>query len=341
MLWELLDRVVGDAEVSDRAAQNRFLRAVRDVEEHLAMVFHRYISGPSPALRIYLNTDDDTKHIQPWDPFLEGHPATLWMPEETLAMPEGTVRVRGFILPHKDRLDPHVHHTAAGPSGWNSQQGFYVYRNRRLLVPGSWLGLGSPRSWTKEEHYKLARIRIDIPNTMDAAWQIDVRKSTARPPNLIRNRLRGLADVVRKQAREVYAHRGDYGPRSRADTLARLWKSTTRNDLRCYRIDRRHPLVTAALELDQDHRIGNLLRLLEETVPVQQIWLDAAEKPENHAAPFEQVADSDVRSAIEHTYQALVTHEGLSPEAARDYLAGMEAFRDHQAVIAALDDRYD
>jgi len=341
VLWELLDRVVGDAEVSDAAAQNRFLQAVRGVEEHLAMVFHRYIAGSSPALRIYLNTDDDANHVQPWDPFLEGHVATISTPEEVLSLPEGTVRVRGFVLPHKDRLDPQVHRTAAGSAGWNSQQGFYVYRNRRLLVPGSWLGLGSPRSWTKEEHYKLARIQMDIPNTMDAAWQIDVRKSTARPPNSIRNRLRGLADAVRKQAREIYAHRGSYGPRSRSEILTRLWQSATRQGLRCYRIDRRHPLVTTAMELDQDHCISNLLRLLEETVPVQQIWLDAAEQPEDHAAPFEQVADSDVRRAIEHTYEALVAHERLSPRAAKDYLMGMEAFRDHQAIITALDDRCD
>ena len=336
VLWELLDRVVGNAESTDESAHNRFLRAIREVEEYLSMVFHRFISGSTPALRIFLNTADDERPVQPWDPFLGGHPATIATPEESIALPEGIVRVQGFVLPHKDRLEPEVHRLAAGPTGWNSQQGFYVYRNTRLLVPGSWLGLGSPRSWTKEEHYKLARIRIDIPNTMDSTWQIDVKKSTARPPATIRGRLKNLADRVRKQAREVYAHRGSYGARTRKEELTRLWRSTTRQGLRCYRIERKHPLVKAALAIDQDKRIDTILRLLEETVPVQQIWLDAAEQPENQAAPFENVADSEVRHAIEQVYRVLVEQEGISPEAAKQYLGSMEAFRDHQAIIVVL-----
>lgn len=46
----------------------------------------------------------------------------------------------------------------AGPEGWTAQQGFYIYRNERLLVAGSWLGLGTGRSWTKDEAHRLARI---------------------------------------------------------------------------------------------------------------------------------------------------------------------------------------
>ena len=37
------------------------------------------------------------------------------------------------------------------------QQGFYVYRNRRLLVAGSCVDVG----FVNEEHNKLARIQVD------------------------------------------------------------------------------------------------------------------------------------------------------------------------------------
>ena len=70
---------------------------------------------------------------------------------------------------------------AGGAQGWTAQQGFYVYRNRRLLVAGSWLGLGSGSKWTKDEAHRLARIRLDINNLSDSDWKIDIRKSSAKP----------------------------------------------------------------------------------------------------------------------------------------------------------------
>src|SRR5439155_17762260 len=101
-----------------------------------------------------------------------------------------TVVVDAYILPHHSKLGPQEYADAGGPHGWVAHQGFYIYRNSRLLVPGDWLGLGVK----KEEHYKLARIRIDLPNTLDAPWGIDIKKSTARVPvELSRNRWRALA----------------------------------------------------------------------------------------------------------------------------------------------------
>ena len=340
VLWERMDRIVGDVSPSDVAARGRFLAAANAVEEHLGMVFHRFLSPDKPKLRIFLNGQHDDSAVRPWDPFIENHPATTATPEETLRFPDGDVQLRGFILPHKDRLTTEEHKLAAGPAGWNAQQGFYVYRGDRLLVPGSWLGLGKPRPWTKEEHYKLARISIAIPNSMDLSWQIDVRKSIARPPSAIRDRLRELADSVRKDAREVYAHRGSYGPRKKCESPIRLWNPVTRAGQRTYRIDREHALVRAALALDahQDKRVGPLLRVLEETVPVQQIWLDTAESPDQHATPFQSTAESEVRRAIEDIFRVLTEHEGMSPDDATSVLARMDAFRDYRAIIYSLVD---
>jgi hypothetical protein len=210
VLWECLDRVVGDASVRDKTTHDRFMNSINSVEDYLAMVFHRFLEGTNPKLEIFINGSDDSCRVKPWDPFLESHEATIQFPEEPIHYGGRVIKVKGFVLPHKDKLGEELHNYASGPAGWNAQQGFYVYRNQRLLVPGSWLGLGTTRPWTKEEHYKLARIRIDIPNTADMEWQIDVKKSTARPPLAIRNRLKDIADTVRKQAREVFAHRGSY-----------------------------------------------------------------------------------------------------------------------------------
>ena len=71
-----------------------------------------------------------------------------------------------------------------------------MYRNERLLLAGDWLGLG----FQKEEHYKLARIAMDTPTSLDQPWHIDVRKSRCRPPGPLRDDLKRIARVTRNRA---------------------------------------------------------------------------------------------------------------------------------------------
>ncbi len=91
--------------------------------------------------------------------------------------------------------------------------------------PAAWLGLGSPRSWTMEEPYKLARLRLEFANSADHEWDIDVKKSVARPPRWLRPRLTDLATKVRESARKVFAHRGRYGRREAVPDLVSAWTS--------------------------------------------------------------------------------------------------------------------
>lgn len=340
VLWECLDRVVGNCDVSDKSTHDRFLNLINESEEYLAMVFHRFLAGTDSRLRIYINGKDEAHRLHGWDPFLENHDATIQYPDETIPYGDGVVIVKAFVLPHKDKLGEELHKNAAGPAGWNGQQGFYVYRNERLLVAGSWLGLGTTRPWTKEEHYKLARIRIDIPTSADLEWQIDVKKSIARPPLAIRYRLKDIADVVRKQAREVFAHRGSYGPKQPRQPITRAWRSVYKDGRVSYRIDRSHPLVKDILRIDPKYRslLEALLRILEETVPVQQIWLDTSERPEDHSRPFETDSKQDVYRVMQMTYHALRKTEGLTAEAARRRLSSMDAFIDYPEMVATISD---
>ena len=331
ILWEVMDRLVSLAGSDSAAARSYFFRLVEQVELHLSMVFHRYLAGPKPRLTINLNGN----RVNGWDPFLEHHPATQAYPINPITLGADRITVKGFVLPHKDRLGHSDHTVASGPAGWNAQQGFYVYRNERLILPGSWLGLGKGQPWTKEEHYKLARIRLDFSNSMDHLWQIDVKKSTAVPPSAIHDRLYDLASDVRRRAREVYAHRGRYGRRTTRDTPSRPWRTFRRDGVVGYRIDRTHPLVQSvsrATSGDLREELDAMLKIIEETVPVQQIWLDAAEHPDAPSAPFESTDDVKLRRVVEIAYRGLRRHGKLSHETAVARLLSSEEFMDERAV---------
>lgn len=333
VIWEMLDRII-----TKGFTEQDLLDHVDRVEQHLSMVFHRFLGGPRPRLNLLLNE----RQVKPWDPFLAGHPATWSSPVERINAEGGAVEVQCHVLPHKDRLSAEVHTWAEGPDGWTAQQGFYVYRNERLLVAGSWLGLGRGRSWTKEEAHRLARIRLDIPNTADAEWKIDIRKSTARPPVSVRERLTRLAEDTRERARRVFAHRGQPLRTGNGVPLVQAWRAVHLKDGIRYRIDTDHPAVRAVLDDAGlfEPQVRAMLRVIEETIPVQRIWLDTTEARETPRTCFAGEPPAEVVVILDVVYRNMVTRKGLSPEQARQRLLNTEPFNNYPELVSGLPDTW-
>jgi hypothetical protein len=331
VLWENLDRVVMPG-----FTEQDFLDLVDEVERHLAMVFHRYLEGGSPLLRLAINS----RPVTAWDPFLRDHAATWSSPIEKIRSLAGMVEAQCHVLPHKDHLTSQQELSAAGLHGWTAQQGFYVYRNRRLLLSGSWLGLGQGRSWTKEEAHRLARIRLDIPNSADADWKIDIRKSTASPPVGLRAHLTRLAEETRARARRVFAHRGQPVVAGDSRPVLQAWRVEHCASGIHYRIDRDHPAIRSVLDDagDLTPRIRAMLRVIEETVPVQRIWLDTTEARETPRTGFAGEPPSEARAVLMVMYRNLVLRKGVSPPLAREQLLHTEPFNNHPDLVAALPD---
>lgn len=325
VLWEVLDRIV-----TKGYSEQDFLDTLDRVEQHLAMVFHRYLEGSHPLLRILING----RGVVPWNPF---HLATWASPVEKMFSDAGLVEVQCHVLPHRDRLEQCEYDRAGGPEGWTAQQGFYVYRKKRLLLAGSWLGLGHGRSWTKEEAHRLARIRLDIPDSADAEWKIDIRKSTARPPVSIRSRLTRLAEDTRRRARQVFAHRGNIRARAN-EPLLEAWRVEHLIDGVRYKVDLEHPAVRAVLDdagplLPQ---IKAMLRVIEETVPVQRIWLDTAEGKDVPQTQFSGEPPAEILSVLEVMYRNMTTRKGMSPAIAKELLLRTEPFQDYPQLVNGL-----
>ena len=325
VLWEVMDRLVGDTATEDQRAHRRFLNVVDEVASHVSMVFHRFLTS---GLKIFLNG----QQLQPWDPFLANNPATQRLGEERLWLQEAEITARPFVLPHVSHLDNATHQTAGGPRGWNAQQGFYVYRAGRLLVAGDWLGLG----FQKEPHMSLARIQLDIPNSTDQDWDIDVRKSRARPPGVLRDDLVRIAKVTRQRAAEVYRYRGKAIARSASQEHVFAWARRVNRGRISYRINRAHPLVVESLSYETSaETLEALLRLLEETIPVPLIVVDSAEQPEQQAAPFEEASAGAVQVVLDQAYLAL-RHRGELHDTAVAHLLAMEPFDRFADLVEAL-----
>lgn len=332
VLWEQLDRIVTDGYTAED-----FLDLIDNVERRLAMIFHRLMEGDQPKLKLTLNG----REVHPWDPFMSGHQAKPWESPPAKRMNGSTkVEVQCHVLPHRDKLLPEEHDKAGGPEGWTAQQGFYVYRNERLLLAGGWLGLGQGRAWNREEAYRLARIRLDIPNSADADWKIDIRKSTARPPVNLRPWLTRLAEDTRERARGVFAYRGTPSISKTGFGVDQAWRTDHSKSGIRYRVDEKHPSVAAVLDSAGEMLplVKAMLRVIEETVPVQRIWLDTAENKDMPSTGFASEPPENVIQVLNVLYADMTGRKGMSPDLAKRTLLGTEPFQNFPNLVAALSD---
>jgi hypothetical protein len=334
VVWHDLDRIVDRSRKDDSVARDLFLFKAARVEEHLALTFHRFLEGKT-NLAIEVND-----HLtRPWNPFMENHAATQELYQEALKIFGKSLHVRPFVLPHKSHLTQEEHSTAAGPNGWNAQQGFYLYRNRRLIVSGSWLGLGLKQ----EEHFKLARILVDLPNTMDQEWQVDVRKAHAIPPSSLVGPLTRIAKITRGRASEVYRHRGQVVRRAHARNYEFVWEKVSRStrgqNKFIYRINRSHPIIRQAIDGSPILRslLKSLLELIENTLPIEGILIQNAEDPESISRSQGWESSSDLQQRGVRIFKAF-REEGLGKDEAFRRLALIEPFDNSPKLLARVEE---
>jgi hypothetical protein len=163
-----------------------------------------------------------------------------------------------------------------------------------------------------------------------------VKKSKAVPPAAVAPWLEKYAKKLREEARAAFSHRGSYGNRPATAEMSRLWKSTTRSGSQIYKIDRQNGLVKQLLSRDDlKPELETLLCLLEETVPVQQIWLDMAEHSERSNEPMGGLTEKQVMELAATTIISLAGHGRKPTYETIDYVCRMEAFINYADIIKA------
>ena len=151
----------------------------------------------------------------------------------------------------------------------SGSQGFYVYRERRLIIHGTWFGLARQVELTK-----LARVRIDMPNSLDGAWKIDVKKASAQLPPPVRDRLRRIIEPLGAASKRVYRTRGR---KLIEENRIPVWSRIQNKNQISYRINDEHPMVLNLLSRLPPEARGDLLRVIEvagASLPMDALFAD-------------------------------------------------------------------
>lgn len=283
VVWRKLDRLVED-EAGDR--RDEIVSEKLDaLGKHLSLVFHRFLAGDVkgyPKISIAVNGHT----IEAFDPFCKKNPATQVLPEEVVRIGEAEVRLQPYVLPHHTRLSTREYDFYQSRSDFISNQGAYIYRNGRLMAWGDWF-----RLVPKGESTKLARVQIDFPNSLDEAWTIDIKKSRARPPHAVRERLRQI--IAKIIARSVTVHRGR-GQKLFQECDAPLWERYADHGRIRFAINAQHPLIVSLntkLQPDDAISLRILLDSIAASLPVEMIYSDYSTHPREVS---QTIADKDL-----------------------------------------------
>lgn len=320
VIWQNIDKIV----TNDKNISDIFIERMEDVRKHLSLVFHRYLQGEKGInkIKISINNND----LEPIDPFLSEKSQQLY-PEEDIKIGSYKITVTPYLLPHISNMSKEEIEILGGKDGLRKNQGFYVYRNRRLLVWGDWFRL------TKQDDLsKLARVKVDIPNTLDAEWTLDIKKSTATPPYVIKKNLSAITQKICESSKKTWNFRGK---RETSGDIIHIWNRCVNRDGIYYEVNSEYPLIKEMLgRIDNKEEILRVFKLLGLYLPMNQIYSDLT-----HDQKINQIDESG--EALEVKELIIKILDTISLENKNQYLdvlKNVEPFSKHKDIVDKFKD---
>jgi hypothetical protein len=323
VVWRKLDLLVGDATDVSAALSAK----IGPLNEHLSLTFHRFLGGLRKKCTLYLNG----VQVEPVDPFLTTNPKTQISPIETIVVGGSDVTFTVFTLPHVSGLTPEERQRPDLGSQMRDFQGFYIYRNNRLLSRGHWFGLASKNELTKQ-----TRIQVDIPSSLDDLWQIDVKKSRAEPPASFKSHLKTMIEPLLMKGRRVHTFRGR---KTETSEVSHLWQKLKDREGFFYEINLENPLLKSVLSNLPQEKSEQLVELFE-ALARQFPLLDAYQEMASNNVPAQPVwGREELRSRL-----IMLKKSGALPsdaEYAVALLAKTEPFDSHEGLDALVKEVWD
>lgn len=319
ILIENLDKLIDSFEL--KKSKNNFYRTIEKVKNHVGMIFHRFIEEDD--LVIYFKDEI----VEAWNPFVLSNNATQELSEEEYFDGVKYVLVQPYVLPHKTKFATEEDFKkAAGHKGWNAHQGVYVYRNRRLIVYGTWFDF-----LKKEPAFNLARIRLDMSADDDYDWKIDIKKSVATPPLYMRDILDRVISVCTAKSAKVYNSRGAYSKNPGSQQLGYVWEQR-KNRLGVYMfyLNKKHPMLNKVFQQLGETGKSDLrayLSLVEGCAPSVQSGLTTylTNQTERSISDNDPRKLADIKEAKEYIKQFL--NNGFAKEEVASIILNMPNYK--------------
>jgi len=327
VIIDKLDKLIDENNMSK--SEDKFFKVIAKVKKHISLVFHRFIEEDN--LEIWVNENK----IEAWDPFALANSATQELGKEKCYEKNKIITVEPFILPHKTKFSSELDYKkAAGNKGWLQHQGFYIYRNRRLLVYGTWFNIIK-----KEISYNLARIKLDMDSNSDFDWQIDIKKSKAVPPVYIEELLEKVATISSEKSTSVYNSRGTYTKNLDKDipSLSYVWEQRKNKAGKySFYLNQKHPLlyeIKNSLNQEGKECLKAYISLVENLSPIMMSGVaDTMQSKEDKIDDIESIKEKTHIKILINIFRK----KGFENEEIIETLCNMASYRGMNIIIKKL-----
>jgi hypothetical protein len=157
----------------------------------------------------------------------------------------------------------------------------------------------------QSELTKLSRVRVDIPNSMDSEWKIDVKKSSAQLPPAVKTRLKNVIERIVDGSKRTYRKRG-----SKLVDQERLpmWHRIQAEGQIRYRPNVDHPAFAdfaSILPEELRRRFINCIALVGASLPIETLHSDMAGAAEQIVP--DRVDEDTLIQAVQSTFSMLLS----------------------------------
>lgn len=305
VIWEQFDKI----EESSKSFKDSFIATIGLAKQHIEFVFHRFYEK--------INFEFNGHRIEKRDPFLSGYTNSQEGRTQEILIDGNKIIVTPFVLPYANSLNEEQKKMLGNPKSIYDDQGFYIYRNKRLIIWGSWLHMN-----IRSEFNKLARVRVDIPSELDSMWMLDVKKSSAKIPDRIKEQLKiSVKDSIIRSKREI-----KYPGKKEAEAEMPLWRRVEfHGGVVKYEINKEdNPIYTQLISiLDEDQRklLDAYLDKIEEFIPKGLIVSDNADSLRILNSEEAQEEEKIINELVEFAKNS------LNPEICVEMLINSQGFK--------------
>lgn len=224
VIWRNFDKLENLA----KEFNDSFRSAVSESKKHVELVFHRFYD------KIEINYNNS--RIERRDPFLVSSvPRTQIGRTNVIPMDGDYISITPYVLPYANTITNEEKKLLGNPKSIYDEQGFYIYRNDRLIISGNWLRMN-----VRSENAKLARVSVEIPASLDSQWSIDVKKSTAKIPDKVKEQIRASVDDSITRSKRVNKYKGT----KEQEIENKVWNRIDLRDGKVeYRINEDNPIL--------------------------------------------------------------------------------------------------
>lgn len=238
--------------------------------DYLALVFHRFMEKDTDPLKIRINNTI----VSPFNPFPEEEKDFRQIEPKQSSFRSDVIKIEGFVLPSRA-----ISESKKGLTKWTTRhrglmdmEGLYIYRADRIILFGGWNGIVK-----KAPRLQLARLRVEVGNSVDHLLHLNVAKSQIVVPHELRNAFEDYIQELKVEAEREYYNRGIRKfSGSKNQNHVQLFERSYSNKGSVLEVNNNFPLVKnlqESLNKKQNSQLNLILRMINTRVNnIRQVY---------------------------------------------------------------------